>query len=83
MAQNTHNRVLIVGGSSGVGLAVAELALKGHLPNPHVIISSSNKQKLEKAIEDVGTKSAGSKTNDGRAVKGIRTWSFASSAERE
>jgi NAD(P)-dependent dehydrogenase (short-subunit alcohol dehydrogenase family) len=57
MAQNTKNNVLIVGGSSGIGLASAKLSLS-HLPGANVIISSSNKDKLEKAVEEIKTSSA-------------------------
>ena len=52
MAQNTHNNVLVVGGSSGIGLATAKLSLT-QLPGANVIISSSNKDKLEKAVKDI------------------------------
>ena len=52
MAQNTRNNVLIVGGSSGIGLAVAKLALT-HLPNANVIVSSANEEKLKKAVEEI------------------------------
>ncbi|KAF2487519.1 short chain dehydrogenase [Neohortaea acidophila] len=51
MAQNARNNVLIVGGSTGVGLAVGKLALS-HLPNAHIILSSSSKDKLEVAVKE-------------------------------
>ncbi|KAK4554747.1 hypothetical protein LTR86_008249 [Recurvomyces mirabilis] len=50
MALNTHNNVLVVGGSTGIGLATAILSLS-QLPGANVIVSSSNKDKLEKAVE--------------------------------
>lgn len=53
MAQNTRNNILVVGGSSGIGLETAKLALS-HLPGANVIISSSNKDKLEKAVAEIG-----------------------------
>ena len=52
MAQNTQNNVLVVGGSSGVGLAAAKLALTG-LPGTNIVISSSTEEKLKKAVEDI------------------------------
>lgn len=52
MAQNTHNNVLVVGGSSGVGLAAAKLALS-HLPSSNIIISSSTESKLQAAVEEI------------------------------
>ena len=50
MAQT--NNVLVVGGSSGVGLATAKLALS-NLPNVKVIISSTSEDKLKKAVEEI------------------------------
>ena len=57
MAQNARNNVLIVGGSSGVGLAVAKLVLS-HLPSANIIISSTSEEKLKRAVEEIksGTK---------------------------
>ena len=52
MAQNTQNNILVVGGSSGVGLAVAKLALS-HLPSVSVIVSSSSETKLKEAVQDI------------------------------
>lgn len=61
MAGNTRNNVLIVGGSSGVGLGVAKLALT-NLPFSNVIIASANEDKLKKAVEEMKT-SATSKSS--------------------
>ena len=47
-------------GSSGVGLASAKLALS-QLPNSNVIISSSNKEKLEKAVKELQDENKDSK----------------------
>jgi NAD(P)-dependent dehydrogenase (short-subunit alcohol dehydrogenase family) len=52
MAQNKVNNVLVIGGSSGVGLATAKISLS-NLPGANVIVSSSNKDKLEKAVEEI------------------------------
>ena len=57
MAQNTHNNVLVVGGSSGVGLAVAKLALS-NLPSSNIIISSSNDGKLKAAVKEISAAAA-------------------------
>ena len=52
MAQNKINNVLIFGGSSGVGLSVAKLALT-QLPNPNIIISSSKPENIDKATAEI------------------------------
>lgn len=52
MALNTKNNVLVVGGSTGIGLETAKLALS-HLPGSNVIIASSKKDKLEKAVKEI------------------------------
>jgi NAD(P)-dependent dehydrogenase (short-subunit alcohol dehydrogenase family) len=67
MAQNTHNNVLVVGGSSGVGLAVAKLALS-HLPSSNIIISSSNEIKLKAAVEDISAAAAKSPTDSSTII---------------
>jgi len=49
-------KVVIIGGSSGIGLATAKsVALKGAL----VIIVSSNQQRIDKALKELATKSIG------------------------
>lgn len=52
MAEQSSNNVLVVGGSSGVGLAVAILALS-NLPHANIVISSSSEDKLKKAVDDI------------------------------
>ena len=52
MTQNDTNNILVVGGSSGVGLAAAKLSLS-HLTNANVIICSSSEDKLKKAVEEI------------------------------
>ena len=64
MVQNTSNNALIVGGSSGVGQAVAALALT-HLSNPHVIIVSSNPDRIKATLETLR------KPNSSAKVDGI------------
>ena len=48
MAKALHNNIVIFGGSSGIGLAVARLAI-AHLPSPNIILCSSNREKLNGA----------------------------------
>lgn len=57
MALNTRNNVLVIGGSTGIGLATAILSLS-QLPGANVIVSSSNKDKLEKAVETLKAEAA-------------------------
>lgn len=45
-------RVLVIGGSTGIGFAVAEAALEH---GAHVIVSSSNQTKLDNAVERLKT----------------------------
>lgn len=45
------HRVLVLGGSSGIGFAVAKLALAENLA--HLTIASSNKTKLENAVQSL------------------------------
>jgi len=47
-----NQRVLILGGSSGIGFAVAEAALEY---GAHIILSSSNQSKLDSAVERLKT----------------------------
>jgi NAD(P)-dependent dehydrogenase (short-subunit alcohol dehydrogenase family) len=49
-------RVVIVGGSSGIGLAVAEQAA---VQGPKVVIASSNAERVQKAIKAVGGEAKG------------------------
>ncbi len=52
-----HNkRVVILGGSSGIGLAVAEQAAS---QGAKVVIASSNAERVEKAIESLGRNTQG------------------------
>jgi len=64
-------KVIVVGGSSGIGLATAELA-KGQ--GAEVIIASRNADRLKAAAEKLGTKAiAADVTNDESVVNLFRT----------
>jgi len=60
-------RVVVVGGSSGIGLAVSEQAA---LQGAHVVIVSSNHERIQRAIESVGGEVQGQvvDVSDERAV---------------
>ena len=60
-------RVVVVGGSSGIGLAVSEQAA---LQGAHVVIVSSNHERIQRAIESVGGEAQGQvvDVSDERAV---------------
>jgi NAD(P)-dependent dehydrogenase (short-subunit alcohol dehydrogenase family) len=62
-----HKRVIVVGGSSGIGLAVAEQAAS---QGAHVVIASSNHERIQRAIESVGGEAQGQvvDVSDERAV---------------
>ncbi len=49
-------RVVVLGGSSGIGFAVAELAASR---GAKVVIASSNRERVQKAIESVGGEAQG------------------------
>src|SRR3979490_863621 len=51
-----NKRVVILGGSSGIGLAVAEQAAS---QGAKVVIASSNSERVQKAIESVGGEAQG------------------------
>lgn len=51
-----NKRVVILGGSSGIGLAVAEQAAS---QGAEVVIASSNSERVQKAVESVGGKVQG------------------------
>ena len=51
-----NKRVVIVGGSSGIGLAVAEEAA---LQGAEVVILSSNAERVQEAIRSIGGKAQG------------------------
>jgi len=51
-----HKRVIVVGGSSGIGLAVAEQAAS---QGAQVVIVSSNQERIQRAIESVGAEAQG------------------------
>src|SRR5258708_13284687 len=51
-----NKRVVILGGSSGIGLAVAELAAS---QGAKVVIASSNAERVQKAIESLGGNAQG------------------------
>jgi NAD(P)-dependent dehydrogenase (short-subunit alcohol dehydrogenase family) len=60
-------RVVVVGGSSGIGLAVSEQAA---LQGAHVVIASSNHERIQRAIGSVGGEAQGQvvDVSDERAV---------------
>ncbi len=67
-----NKRVVIVGGSSGIGLAVAEqVALEG----AEVVIVSSSAERVQQAIKSIGGKARGEAVDvsDEKAVKGFFT----------
>ena len=51
-----QKRVVVVGGSSGIGLAVAQQAAA---QGAHVVIVSSNAERVQKAVEGIGGKARG------------------------
>jgi len=63
-----HKRVVVVGGSSGIGLAVAEAAAS---QGAKVVIASSNAERVQKAIKSVGGETEGNTIDlsDERAVE--------------
>lgn len=60
-------RVIVMGGSSGIGLAVAEQAA---LQGAHVVIASSNQERIQRAIESISGEAQGQvvDVSDERAV---------------
>jgi NAD(P)-dependent dehydrogenase (short-subunit alcohol dehydrogenase family) len=67
-----NKRVVIVGGSSGIGFAVAE---KVGLQGADVVIVSSNAERVEEAIRSIGGKARGQAVDvsDEKAVEGFFT----------
>ena len=57
-----HKRVVVVGGSSGIGLAVAEQAAS---QGASVIIASSSAERVEKAVESIGGDAQGQASEHG------------------
>ena len=51
-----NKRVVILGGSSGIGLAVAELAAS---QGAEIVIASSNAERIQRAVESVGVNAQG------------------------
>ena len=52
-----HNkRVIVIGGSSGIGLAVAQRAASH---GAKIVIASSNAQRVQKAVEPIGGEATG------------------------
>ena len=51
-----HKRVVVVGGSSGIGLAVAEAAAS---QGAKVVIASSNAERVQKAIKSISGQAQG------------------------
>src|SRR5437868_15127015 len=67
-----NERVVIVGGSSGIGLAVAhEVALQG----AEVVIVSSNAERVQEAIKSIGGEARGEAVDvsDEKAVERLFT----------
>ena len=62
-----HKRVVVLGGSSGIGLAVAEQAAS---QGASVIIASSSAERVQKAVESIGGEAQGQAVDvsDERAV---------------
>src|ERR1700687_4514548 len=62
-----HKRVVVLGGSSGIGLAVAEQAMS---QGASVIIASSSAERVQKAVESIGGEAQGQAVDvsGGRAV---------------
>ena len=56
MARLAHLRALVTGGTSGIGLAVAEQAAS---QGAKVVIASSNAERVQKAIKAVGGEAKG------------------------
>jgi NAD(P)-dependent dehydrogenase (short-subunit alcohol dehydrogenase family) len=67
-----NKRVLIVGGSSGIGLAVAE---KAALQGAQVVIVSSNAERVQEAIKSIGGEAQGQAVDvsDEKAVESFFT----------
>src|SRR6202030_73827 len=65
-----QKRVVVVGGSSGIGLAVAQLAAS---QGAKVIIVSSGAERVQKAVESIGPEAQGHPVDvsDERAVAGL------------
>src|SRR5258708_29200854 len=62
-----HKRVVVLGGSSGIGLAVAQQAVS---QGASVVIASSSAERVQKAVESVGGEAEGQAVDlsDERAV---------------
>jgi NAD(P)-dependent dehydrogenase (short-subunit alcohol dehydrogenase family) len=67
-----NKRVVIVGGSSGIGLAVAE---KAALQGAEVVIVSSNAERVQEAVKSIGGKAQGQAVDvsDEKAVESFFT----------
>jgi NAD(P)-dependent dehydrogenase (short-subunit alcohol dehydrogenase family) len=65
-----NKRVVIIGGSSGIGLAVAEQAAS---QGANVVVVSSNAERLQKAIKSIGGEAEGQAVDvsDERAVEAL------------
>ena len=65
-----HKRVVVVGGSSGIGLAVAEAAAS---QGAKVVIASSNAERVQKAIKSISGQAQGQAVDvsDERAVEAL------------
>src|SRR5580700_6805597 len=63
-----HKRVVVVGGSSGIGFAVAEQAAS---QGAEIVIASSSAERVQKAIERIGGEAQGQavEASDERAVE--------------
>jgi NAD(P)-dependent dehydrogenase (short-subunit alcohol dehydrogenase family) len=67
-----NKRVVILGGSSGVGLAVAEQAAK---QGAKIVVASSNAERLQKAVKSIGGEVQGQvvDVSDERAIENFFT----------
>jgi NAD(P)-dependent dehydrogenase (short-subunit alcohol dehydrogenase family) len=71
MAPLAGTRVVVVGGSSGIGFAVAKAA---HAEGAHVIIASSTETRCAAAVQRLGGKRAESRVLDIQKEESIKAF---------